>query len=128
MIAAHNIHAAVMAQLAPLSPLDHPARSWPHDAMGVIPGVAVELLPDVDGYRLSGRRSHGVARVRLHCVGKDALECLHVVERARTLMDGFRVRPAAGTAREDQFAADPTVNPDADPQRVEVPLTYLLPL
>ena len=129
MIAPHEVRAAVDARLSSLSPLPHPVRDWPTGADGsVTPGVAVEILPARDGYRMAGRRAAGVQRVRLHCVGATVDEALWVAHTVRALMDGFRVHTLAGTAREDSYDLDPSVTPAADPMRVEVPLLYVLPI
>ena len=129
MISPGEVEQAVTQRLASLNPLRHPVRNWPTDSDGYpLSGVAVEVLPAVDAYRMAGRRAEGVQRVRLHCVGATPDEALWVAHEARGLMDGFRVAPRAGTAREDSYDVDSRINPAADPQRVEVPLLFRLPV
>ena len=123
-----EVLAAVKARLSGLLALDHPVRDWPRECGLPLPGVAVQVLPSVSGYRMAGRSSLGVERVRLHCVGWTPIEALEVAAEARLLMDGFRVTATAGTAREDSYGVEPALNADADPQRYEIPIQYVLPI
>ena len=108
---------------------EHPAASLPVDEGRTLPAAVVSLHTERPGYRASGRRSPGVQTATVHCVGSTAAEALWVATRVRDALDGFRLTPTSGTAREDSYAAsEPDVNPDANPVRVEVPLIFHFPI
>ena len=108
---------------------DHPADSLPREDGRVLPAAVVALHAPRDGYRSAGRRSNGIQSATIHCVGSTRDEALWVTVRVREALDGYRLTPTAGTAREDSYASlEPAVVPNSDPRRFEIPLVFNFPL
>ena len=126
----HEMAAALKAQIATkVAAYDHPATNLPTNDGSVLPAAVIALHPGQDSYRLAGRRANGMASATIYAVGATRLDCLTVAQSVREALDGFRISATSGTAREDSYTAtEPVVNPNADPQRVEVALHFNFPL
>ena len=123
--------AAIIAQLVAngITAVPYPADQIATDQHGLVPTVVVAVHAPRDTYRTSGNRANGVASATLYCVSGHRLDTLTLAAFVRAALDGWRIHDSAGRCREDGYTGlEPFTNPQADPVRVELPLSYRFPL